>query len=64
MIRARLALLKFRLLRLRLGLKIAVQARQCRRLGIEEPKALREDRRRAAFVDQFFERSKRWRRAG
>lgn len=41
-----------------LGLKIAAATLKCRVLRLDEPKVLLEDRRRAMFVDQFFEKMK------
>lgn len=58
----RAKLLKFRCLRGVLGLKIGCAALKCRILLRDEPKSLLEDRRRAMFVDQFFEKSKHWSR--
>ncbi len=51
-------LLYLKLRRLELGLQIAVAALKCRLLGLQEPKLLTENRRRAVFVDQFFKRFK------
>jgi hypothetical protein len=41
-----------------LGLKIAAATLKCRVLRLDEPKVLLEDRRRAVFVDKFFEKMK------
>lgn len=56
----RTKLLKFRLLRMVLGLQIGYLALKCRVLRRDEPKALFENRRRAAFVDEFFKQVKHW----
>lgn len=50
----RAKLLKFRFLRVGLGLKIACATLKCRILSGDEPKTLLENRRRAMFVDKFF----------
>jgi hypothetical protein len=44
--------------RLGLGFKIATLAFVCRKLGLQEFKALLEDRRRAMLIDELFERLK------
>ena len=54
----RMKLMKFRCLRLILGLQIRGGALKCRVLGRNETKALLENRRRAMFVDKFFEQLK------
>ncbi len=57
-LRARLCLLKFKLLRAALGLKIGALTLYSLVFRLEQNKMLAQDRRRAVLVDQFFQQLK------
>lgn len=59
-VRPRAKLFYFKLQRAILGLKIRALSFKCFIFGLDENKALAEDRRRAVLVDKFFEKAKHY----